>query len=157
MNISQETLKEIAGQTATAIIPDAEKTAEAFKFFYTVVERLRAPDGCPWDLKQTPSSIRGNVVEEAYELAEAITENDNSHIKEETGDLYLLATMVGYMSQQEGRFAVADALYECTQKLIRRHPHVFGDAEVHDADQVVQQWNEIKEHVEGRRKKRFAS
>lgn len=153
MNYDSHALQTIAGQTYDQILPDAERTAEAFKLFYTVVARLRARDGCPWDLEQTPSSIRGNIIEEAYELAEAITEDDNSHIKEETGDLYLLATMVAYMSQQEGRYTVAEALHESASKLIRRHPHVFGEAEVHSPDQVVQQWNEIKERVEGRRKK----
>ncbi|MEN6500151.1 MAG: nucleoside triphosphate pyrophosphohydrolase [Rectinema sp.] len=153
MNYDSHSLQTIAGQTYDQILPDAERTAEAFKLFYTVVARLRARDGCPWDLEQTPSSIRGNIIEEAYELAEAITEDDNPHIKEETGDLYLLATMVAYMSQQEGRYTVAEALHESASKLIRRHPHVFGEAEVHSPDQVVQQWNEIKERVEGRRKK----
>jgi tetrapyrrole methylase family protein/MazG family protein len=153
MDFDSNSLQTIAGQSCEQILPDAEKTAEAFKLFYTVVARLRARDGCPWDLEQTPSSIRGNIIEEAYELAEAITENDSPHMKEETGDLYLLATMVAYMSQQEGRYTVADALYEGARKLIRRHPHVFGEAEVESPDQVVQQWNEIKERVEGRRKK----
>ncbi len=153
MDFDSNSLQTIAGQSHEQILPDAERTAEAFKLFYTVVARLRARDGCPWDLEQTPSSIRGNIIEEAYELAEAITENDSPHMKEETGDLYLLATMVAYMSQQEGRYTVADALYEGAQKLIRRHPHVFGEAEVESPDQVVQQWNEIKERVEGRRKK----
>jgi len=153
MDFDSNSLQTIAGQSHEQILPDAERTAEAFKLFYTVVARLRARDGCPWDLEQTPSSIRGNIIEEAYELAEAITENDSPHMKEETGDLYLLATMVAYMSQQEGRYTVADALYEGARKLIRRHPHVFGEAEVKSPDQVVQQWNEIKERVEGRRKK----
>ncbi len=153
MDFDSNSLQTIAGQSHEQILPDAERTAEAFKLFYTVVARLRARDGCPWDLEQTPSSIRGNIIEEAYELAEAITENDSPHMKEETGDLYLLATMVAYMSQQEGRYTVADALYEGARKLIRRHPHVFGEAEVESPDQVVQQWNEIKERVEGRRKK----
>jgi len=126
MNYDSHSLQTIAGQTYDQILPDAERTAEAFKLFYTVVARLRARDGCPWDLEQTPSSIRGNIIEEAYELAEAITEDDNSHIKEETGDLYLLATMVAYMSQQEGRYTVAEALHESAGKLIRRHPHVFA-------------------------------
>jgi tetrapyrrole methylase family protein/MazG family protein len=153
MDLDSNSLQAIAGQTFEQILPDAEKTAEAFKLFYTVVARLRAPDGCPWDLEQTPSSIRGNIIEEAYELAEAITENDNPHIEEETGDLYLLATMVAYMGQQEGRYTVADSLCEGARKLIRRHPHVFGESDIHSPDQVVRQWNEIKERVEGRRKK----
>jgi tetrapyrrole methylase family protein/MazG family protein len=153
MDFDSNSLKTIAGQTSDQILPDADKTAEAFRLFYTVVARLRASDGCPWDLEQTPSSIRGNIIEEAYELAEAITEDDNPHIEEETGDLYLLATMVAYMSQQEGRYTVADSLYEGARKLIRRHPHVFGESDVRSPDQVVRQWNEIKERVEGRRKK----
>lgn len=153
MELETTSLTSIAGTSAAAILPDAEKTAAAFKKFYTVVARLRADDGCPWDREQTPSTIRGNIIEEAYELAEAISENDNPHIEEETGDLYLLATMVGYMSQQEGRFSVASALEEGSRKLIRRHPHVFADADVKSADQVVEQWNQIKERVEGRRKK----
>ncbi len=153
MEFNDTTLTSIAGTTADRILPDSERTAQAFKAFYTVVARLRASDGCPWDREQTPSTIRGNIIEEAYELAEAISENDNPHIEEETGDLYLLATMVGYMSQQEGRFSVASALEGGARKLIRRHPHVFADADVKSADQVVEQWNQIKERVEGRRKK----
>ena len=153
MEFNDTTLTSIAGTSAESILPDSERTARAFKAFYTVVARLRASDGCPWDREQTPSSIRSNIIEEAYELAEAITENDNPHIEEETGDLYLLATMVGYMSQQEGRFSVTSALEGGARKLIRRHPHVFSDADVKSADEVVEQWNQIKERVEGRRKK----
>lgn len=151
MDISQIAPELIAGQDASTILPRVEKTAEAFRLFFTVVARLRATDGCPWDRAQTPSSIRGNIIEEAYELAEAITEDDNAHMKEETGDLFLLAAMVGYMSEQEGRYSVSDALMDSAAKLIRRHPHVFGKAEVDSPEQVVQQWNEIKEKVEGRR------
>jgi len=153
MEFNDTTLASIAGTSAERILPDSERAAQAFKAFFTVVARLRASDGCPWDREQTPSSIKGNIIEEAYELAEAISENDNPHIEEETGDLYLLATMVGYMSQQEGRFSVASALEGGARKLIRRHPHVFADADVQSADQVVEQWNQIKERVEGRRKK----
>jgi len=153
MEIDTIPLETLAGQMSEQILPEAEQAAAAFKLFFTIVARLRAPDGCPWDLAQTPTSIRGNIIEEAYELAEAITENDSAHIKEENGDLYLLATMVGYMSQQEGRYHVAEALREAARKLIRRHPHVFGDSTVDSPEQVVEQWNDIKERIEGRRKK----
>jgi len=153
MEIDTIPLETLAGQMSEQILPEAEQAAAAFKLFFTIVARLRAPDGCPWDLAQTPTSIRGNIIEEAYELAEAITENDSAHIKEENGDLYLLATMVGYMSQQEGRYYVAEALREAARKLIRRHPHVFGDSTVDSPEQVVEQWNDIKERIEGRRKK----
>lgn len=153
MEIDTISLETLAGQMSQQILPEAEQAAAAFKLFFTIVARLRAPDGCPWDLAQTPMSIRGNIIEEAYELAEAITENDSAHTKEENGDLYLLATMVGYMNQQEGRYHVADALREAARKLIRRHPHVFGDSTVDSPEQVVEQWNDIKERIEGRRKK----
>lgn len=146
-------LDELAGSTAADILPRAAAAAEAFRTFFTIVARLRAPDGCPWDLAQTPASIRGNIIEEAYELAEAITEQDSAHMKEETGDLFLLATMVGYMNQQAGLYSVADSLREASGKLVRRHPHVFGDVSLDNPDQVVEQWNAIKEKVEGRRRK----
>lgn len=153
MEIDTIALETLAGQMSDRILPEADEAAAAFRLFFTIVARLRAPDGCPWDLAQTPMSIRGNIIEEAYELAEAITENDSAHIKEENGDLYLLATMVGYMSQQEGRYHVAEALREAARKLIRRHPHVFGDSTADSPEQVVEQWNDIKERIEGRRKK----
>jgi tetrapyrrole methylase family protein / MazG family protein len=125
----------------------------AFERLYSIVARLRAPDGCPWDREQTPKSLRGSVVEEAYELVEAIDEDDPAHVAEEAGDLYLLAIMIPYMYEEEGAFSVADALNGLCDKLIRRHPHVFGEAEAKTSEAVLKQWNEIKEKVEGRRKK----
>ncbi|HOX32482.1 MAG TPA: nucleoside triphosphate pyrophosphohydrolase [Spirochaetales bacterium] len=132
----------------------AERRAgEAFGRLYAIVARLRAPDGCPWDREQTPSSLRGSVVEEAYELVEAIGEGDAEHVREEAGDLYLLATMIAYMHEEGGAFSVADSLDSISAKLVRRHPHVFGEAEAATPDAVLRQWNEIKEKVEGRRAK----
>jgi len=127
--------------------------AEAFGRLYEIIATLRAPDGCPWDKEQTPKSLRGNVVEEAYELVEAIDELDAAHVCEEAGDLYLLATMIPYIYEESGDFSVADSLNGLCDKLIRRHPHVFGDAEASTPEAVLKQWNEIKENVEGRRKK----
>lgn len=143
----------LAGQDAADIVPKAEAAGAAFARLYTIVARLRAPDGCPWDREQTPSSIRNNIVEEAYELVEAITEKDDSHIKEESGDLFLLASMVAYMCEQSGSFSVSDALAVVAEKLVRRHPHVFGNSVADTPDAVVTQWNAIKESKEGRRKK----
>lgn len=131
----------------------ANEAAKAFGRLYGIIARLRAPDGCPWDKEQTPKSLRGNAVEEAYELVEAIDEGDAEHVCEEAGDLYLLATMIPYIYEESGDFSVADSLNGLCDKLIRRHPHVFGDAEASTPDAVVKQWNEIKEKVEGRRKK----
>jgi tetrapyrrole methylase family protein / MazG family protein len=131
----------------------ASSAAEAFGRLSSIVARLRAPDGCPWDKEQTPKSLRGSVVEEAYELVEAIDEGDAAHVAEEAGDLFLLATMIPYMHEESGDFSVADVLSGISDKLVRRHPHVFGDASAETSDAVLKQWNEIKEKVEGRRKK----
>lgn len=129
------------------------ETAAAFQRLYDIVARLRAPDGCPWDREQTPRSLRGNLIEEAYECVEAIDEGDPAHVREETGDVYLLATMIAYMHEEDGTFSVADSLADISDKLVRRHPHVFGDAAAETADQVIDQWNKIKVEQEGRRPK----
>ena len=126
---------------------------EAFKALYETVKRLRAPDGCKWDREQTPSTLRGALVEETYECLEAIDENDPVHIAEELGDLFLLATMLSYMHEQEGRFSVADALSKVNEKLIRRHPHVFGDVKVKDSSEILENWAKIKIEKEGRKPK----
>ena len=153
MHPSKATRGELAGQTTGIIMPAALNAADSFATLYAIIARLRAPDGCPWDREQSPSSIRNNIVEEAYELVEAITEKDPAHIREESGDLFLLATMAAYMYEQGGSFSVAEALDSVSEKLVRRHPHVFGDADADSPDAVVEQWNRIKEQKEGRRKK----
>ena len=131
----------------------AEAAGLAFTELYRIVARLRAPDGCPWDREQSPESLRGALIEECYELVEAIDEADPAHISEEAGDIYLLATMISYMHEERNDFSVADALVGIAEKLVRRHPHVFGEAEARDSAAVLRQWGEIKEKVEGRRKK----
>jgi tetrapyrrole methylase family protein / MazG family protein len=132
---------------------EEDKAADAFGRLYSIVARLRAPDGCPWDREQSPESLRGSVVEEAYELVEAIDEDDAPHVAEEAGDLFLLATMICYMHEEKGAFSVADSLTAIGDKLVRRHPHVFGEAKAETPDAVLKQWDEIKEKVEGRRRK----
>ncbi|WP_010263152.1 nucleoside triphosphate pyrophosphohydrolase [Treponema primitia] len=131
---------------------------EAFKALYETVVKLRAPDGCPWDREQSPTTLRGDLIEETYECIEAIDEKDPTHIKEELGDLFLLVTMLSYMHEQEGLFSVADTLKSITEKLIRRHPHVFGDAgdprsQVKDSAEVLENWAKIKVEQEGRKPK----
>lgn len=130
---------------------DPSDVAGAFRRLYQIVARLRAPDGCPWDRKQTPESLRSFLLEETYECLEAIDEGDDDHLKEELGDLYMLVGMTSYMREQEHRFTVAEVLSTVCEKLVRRHPHVFADAHVKDADEVVTQWAEIKNTVEGRK------
>ncbi|MCL2196223.1 MAG: nucleoside triphosphate pyrophosphohydrolase [Treponema sp.] len=129
------------------------KPDEAFNALYDTVVKLRAPQGCPWDREQTPSTLRGALIEETYECLEAIDENDSAHIAEELGDLFLLATMISYMHEQEGKFSVADTLCKINEKLIRRHPHVFGDVKVKDSAEVLDNWAAIKIEKEGRKPK----
>jgi len=126
---------------------------EAFKALYDTVVRLRGEGGCKWDREQTPSTLRGALVEETYECIEAIDENDAPHIAEELGDLYLLVTMIAYMHEQEGKFTVADALERIKDKLIRRHPHVFGDVKVKNVEEILGNWAAIKVNQEGRKPK----
>ena len=126
---------------------------ESYKALYDTIVRLRGPGGCPWDMEQTPSSLRGALVEETYECLEAIDENDSAHIAEELGDIFLLATMLSYMHEQEGKFSVADVLSKVNEKLIRRHPHVFGEVKVKDSAEVLNNWAAIKVEKEGRRPK----
>jgi tetrapyrrole methylase family protein/MazG family protein len=125
----------------------------AFKTLYDLVTRLRGPGGCPWDREQTPASLRGDLIEETYECIEAINEQDPAHIQEELGDLFLLATMLSYMHEEKGAFSVADALRGISEKLIRRHPHVFGETKVKDSVEVMDNWRKIKVEQEGRKPK----
>jgi tetrapyrrole methylase family protein/MazG family protein len=131
----------------------------AFKALYDTVVRLRAPDGCPWDREQNPASLRGDLIEETYECVEAIDEKDPAHIREELGDLYLLITMLAYMHEQEGLFSVEDTLRSVNEKLIRRHPHVFGEAQAQPGSEplssadVLRNWAKIKVEQEGRKPK----
>jgi tetrapyrrole methylase family protein/MazG family protein len=126
---------------------------ESFKALYDTIVTLRGPDGCNWDKEQTPSTLRGALVEETYECLEAIDENNPSHVAEELGDLYLLVTMIGYMHEQEGKFTVADVLNQIKNKLIRRHPHVFGDLKVNGVEEILDNWKAIKVNEEGRKPK----
>ncbi|MDR0411539.1 MAG: nucleoside triphosphate pyrophosphohydrolase [Treponema sp.] len=129
------------------MVNEIEKT---FRGLYDIVVRLRAPDGCPWDREQTPSSLRGDLIEETYECVEAIDQGDAAHIKEELGDVFLLAVMLSYMHEQEGLFSLSDVLAGVSEKLIRRHPHVFSGVEVKDSAEVLRNWARIKVEQEGR-------
>jgi len=135
---------------------------ESFKKLYDVIVRLRSPGGCPWDREQTPLTLRGDLIEETYECVEAIDEGNPDHIKEELGDIFLLAAMIAYMHEQEGLFSVADVLEGISAELIRRHPHVFGmntggtssgGAPALSSTEVLSNWAKIKIEQEGRKPK----
>lgn len=109
-----------------------------------VLRKLRSPDGCPWDIEQTHASLRRYIVEEVYEVLEAIDEQDPAHLCEELGDLLLQIVFHARMAEEVGDFSMQDVVNTVTEKLIRRHPHVFGDISVQDAAEVIINWDAIK-------------
>lgn len=111
-----------------------------------IMARLRAPvGGCPWDLEQTHESITRALVEEAYEVIEAISDQDMAHLKEELGDLQLHVLFQTQIARDENEFALSDVGAELAEKLIRRHPHVFGNENIQDASIVLENWEKIKQ------------
>lgn len=116
-----------------------------------IMEILRAPDGCPWDRVQTHQSIRRNMLEEAYEAAEAIDENDPVHLKEELGDVLLQVVFHASMSASEGHFTFDDVVNGVCQKLVFRHPHLFGGVEAHDPTGALNAWEAAKQEEKGQR------
>lgn len=115
-----------------------------------VVARLRSPEGgCPWDLAQTPQSLIPYVIEEAYEVVDAIRSENENAIAEELGDLLLQVVLQAQISSEQGQFTLTEVAQGITQKLIRRHPHVFGDVEVDNVEEVRQNWEDIKAAEKG--------
>jgi len=112
---------------------------------FEVVARLRAPDGCPWDREQTHESLRPYLLEETYELLEAIDAGDDAKMKEELGDLLLQVAMHAEIAAQEGRFDAAQVSEAAAAKMVARHPHVFGDVSVANSDEVLRNWEHNKE------------
>jgi MazG family protein len=110
-----------------------------------IMRRLRAPDGCPWDREQTLQTLRPFLLEEAYEALEAIDRGDAAELKEELGDLLFEVVFLARISEEAGQFSVADAIESISTKLVRRHPHVFGEAErARTADEVLGRWEDLK-------------
>ncbi len=118
--------------------------AEKFKELLEIMARLRAPGGCPWDGKQTFDSIKPYLLEETYEVLDAIDGRDWEALSEELGDLLLQPVFFAEMAREQKLFSIADALDAINQKLIRRHPHIFGEATANTAEDVKTRWNEIK-------------
>ncbi|MBN2652730.1 MAG: nucleoside triphosphate pyrophosphohydrolase [Spirochaetales bacterium] len=118
---------------------------DEYKRLLEIIIRLRAPDGCPWDRKQTAESIVNNLIEEAYETSDAIISNNIDDIKEEIGDIYLVATMLSVIYQEQGLFDYSDPIKTAADKLFRRHPHVFGEAKADNPDEVMKIWQAEKE------------
>ncbi|MDF1536741.1 MAG: nucleoside triphosphate pyrophosphohydrolase [bacterium] len=117
-----------------------------------IMARLRGKGGCPWDRKQTHETLRPYVVEEAYELVEAIDGGVNEEVREELGDLLLQIVFHSQIASESSRFTFDDVARGINEKLIRRHPHVFGDASAADEDEALMNWERIKVETEGKRK-----
>lgn len=129
------------------------QAALQFDRLIAIVARLRAPDGCPWDREQTIDTLKKYVLEEAYEVIEAIEQHDHHSLCEELGDYLFEAVFVAQLEQESGHFAIADSVQSIADKLVRRHPHVFqrdaGEAALDTADQVRARWEDIKQAERG--------
>ena len=121
----------------------------SFNRLQEIVAHLRAPDGCPWDREQTVQTLRKDLLEEIYELVEALDEDDDVKMAEELGDAALLLTMIAQIGAEEERFQWPQVMTQIVEKLIRRHPHVFGDVEVASVDEVLSNWAAIKDVERG--------
>lgn len=119
-------------------------SAISFQRLCEIVAKLRAPGGCPWDREQTHESLLPALIEEAYEVAGAVRANDTANFREELGDLLLLIVMHAEIASESGRFDTNGVLKNVTEKLIRRHPHVFGSSDARDSGAVLKQWESIK-------------
>ncbi|MGH9456516.1 MAG: nucleoside triphosphate pyrophosphohydrolase [Thermoanaerobaculia bacterium] len=115
-----------------------------FEDLVELMTMLRAPGGCPWDRKQRMEDLRPFIIEEAYEVTHAIDAGDRDALREEVGDMLLQAVFVSEIAREEGSFAIDDAITAIHEKLVRRHPHVFGDVEAADADAVLVNWEKLK-------------
>lgn len=117
-----------------------------------VIRRLRAPGGCQWDREQTHKSLRPNMLEEAYEAVDAIDSNDMKHLREELGDVLLQVVLHAQIAQEEGFFNIDDVAKGIKDKLIHRHPHVFGNIIVNSTDEILNNWDKLKAEEKPHRK-----
>jgi MazG family protein len=125
--------------------------SDHFRKLCQIVARLRAPGGCPWDREQTHESLLPALIEEAYEVAGAVRANDSANFREELGDLLLLIVMQAEIARETRVFKIDNVIQDVTEKLIRRHPHVFGKSDARDAGAVLKQWEAIKREERGGR------
>ena len=130
---------------ANEIYGFSEEEIDKFETFRTIVERLRGEEGCPWDRSQTHESLKRYLIEESYEALEAIDRNDMPALSEELGDLWLQIMLHSQIARESGEFSLEDVLRTINIKMINRHPHVFGDKEIADAEEAPLSWQEIKE------------
>src|ERR1041385_1013429 len=124
--------------------PAPASPGPAFAAFVALIARLRAPGGCPWDREQTHASLKPMLIEEAYEVLEAIDEGDDAELAGELGDLLLQVVFHSQIAAEEKRFTVADVAARVSEKMVRRHPHVFADDKASTSGEVLRSWEAIK-------------
>ena len=125
---------------------------EELKELVEVIAKLRAPDGCQWDREQTHATLRPNMLEEAYDAVDAIDDNDMTHLKEELGDVLLQVVLHAQIASEEGAFSIEDVARGIKEKLIHRHPHVFGDVKVNSTKDILDNWEKLKAEEKKHRK-----
>jgi tetrapyrrole methylase family protein / MazG family protein len=130
----------------------------AFNRLYEILKMLRSPDGCPWDRDQTPETFYKNLIEESYEYIDAFIKKDIEECAEELGDIYLVVSMLTIMHEEMNQFSLTQVLDNTSEKLVRRHPHVFKNnysekVTAENPGEVVELWNSIKENIEGKKNK----
>lgn len=128
----------------TSLYVPAREAGRSLEDFQQIIARLRAPNGCPWDREQTHLSLRSTLLEESYEVLQALDEQDTEHLKEELGDLLLQIVLHAQIASEDLEFNMSDVLLGISQKLIRRHPHVFGELNLETANEVIINWEKIK-------------
>ena len=133
----------------TALCVPPLQPAASFEALQETVAHLRAPEGCPWDRQQTPQSLRPHLLEEAYEALSALDEENPQALREELGDLLLQIVLQAQIATEGGEFSMAEVIAGIQDKLIRRHPHVFGDLQISEVDQVLRNWEHLKEEERG--------
>jgi MazG family protein len=128
-----------------------------FDELISIIDTLLGPGGCPWDQEQTLQTLRSSIVEEVFEFIEAVDLDDNHLLKEELGDLFFNVVLLSKIAQKEKRFDVQDILQEINDKLVRRHPHVFGEGKkIHTVEELHRQWDQIKKEEKGKEQRKSA-
>lgn len=122
---------------------------DQFTTLLEIIARLRAPDGCPWDRQQTHTSLRDSFLQECYEVLEALDEGDTGQLSQELGDLLLHIVLQTQIATEAGEFEIRDVIRGINAKLVHRHPHVFGSGKVKDAEEVVHNWEALKQEEKG--------
>ena len=131
----------------------AQSLEEGCRNLYEIITLLRSPDGCPWDRVQTNKSATESLIDEAYEYLDGAMKNNVDSMREAIGDVLINVFMNLYINEENGDFAPSDALNEVCEKLLRRHPHVFGDMHTENVKDALSLWNSVKENIEGHKEK----